>query len=114
MPESASGWGVCSWGVPAPVSAPGGEGGGSLLQGFVPRGVCLVCLVCSRGREWYPIMHWGRPPPLWTESQAPVKTLPWPNFVAADKYQLVHTTVYSAKKPPKLAHYHRQLLRVID
>ena len=23
------------------------------------------------------------PPPLWTESQTPVKTLPWPNFVAA-------------------------------
>ena len=22
-------------------------------------------------------------PPLWTESQTPVKTLPWPNFVAA-------------------------------
>ena len=25
------------------------------------------------------------PPPLWTESQTPVKTLPWPNFVAAGK-----------------------------
>ena len=24
-------------------------------------------------------------PPLWTESQMPVKTLPWPNFVAAGK-----------------------------
>ena len=25
-------------------------------------------------------------PPLWTESQTPVKTLPWPNFVAAGNY----------------------------
>ena len=25
------------------------------------------------------------PSPLWTESQTPVKTLPWPNFVAAGK-----------------------------
>ena len=55
--------------------------------------------VCSRGGRvcsWggclllgvggYPSMHWGRtPPPPWTESQTPVKTLPWPNFVAAGK-----------------------------
>ena len=25
-------------------------------------------------------------PPLWTESHTPVKTLPWPNFVAAGNY----------------------------
>ena len=63
--------GVCSRGVSDPrgcVFSGGGGGGG----------------VCSRG-VWYPSMHWGRHPRLWTESHTPVKTLPWPNFVAAGK-----------------------------
>ena len=65
--------GVCSGGG---VSAPGG-------------GVCSQGGVCSRGC----LLPGGggipacteadTPPPLWTESQTPVKTLPWPNFVAA-------------------------------
>ena len=28
-------------------------------------------------------------PPLWTESQTPVKTLPWPNFVAAGNEEII-------------------------
>ena len=70
--------GVCSWGV----SAPGGvcsqgvcSGGGGLVRG----GVCALgggggISACTEAD-----------PPLWTESQTPVKTLPWPNFVAAGK-----------------------------
>ena len=41
--------GVCSWGVSAP--------GGGLLWG----------VVCSGG-VWYPSMHWGRQPPMWTDT----------------------------------------------
>ena len=74
MPESASrggggsgpGGGVCSGGV----SGPGGSG----PRGCLLRGVCLV---------WSQHALRQNPPPLWTESQMPVKTLPWPNFVAA-------------------------------
>ena len=32
-----------------------------------------------------PAMHAGIAPSLWTESQMPVTTLPWPNFVAGGK-----------------------------
>ena len=47
---------------------------GDLLQGML--GYLLQCML-------------GYTPP-WTESQTPVKTLPWPNFVAAGKntYQI--------------------------
>ena len=55
--------GVWSQGVPGP--------GGSALGGAWSWGC--------------PSMHRGRSPLLWTESQTPVKTLPWPNFVAAGK-----------------------------
>ena len=51
--------GVCSQGVSAP--------GGCLLPG----GGIPACTEADT--------------PLWTESQTPVKTLPWPNFVAAGK-----------------------------
>ena len=105
MPESASWGGVSAWGV----SAPGGcllLGGVCLLQGGVcSRGVgvcsggCLlwagVCSqggvysggVCSRGGRWcsIPACTEADSPPLLTESQTPVETLPWPNFVAAGK-----------------------------
>ena len=67
--------GVCSWGV----SAPGGVcSGRCLLLGGCLLGGCLL-------PGGYPSMQWGRhpPSPLWTELQTPVKTLPWPNFVAA-------------------------------
>ena len=45
---------------------------------------------CSRGGEGsgIPACTEADTPPLWTESQTPVKTLPWPNFVAAGKYNL--------------------------
>ena len=56
------------------VSAPGGVCSGGMSA---PGGVC------SWGVGVYPSMHWGRHPNLWTESHTPVKTLPWPNFVAA-------------------------------
>ena len=67
------------------VSAPGG---GCLLWGVsAPRGVSAPGVstpggVCSRGVS----QHALRQTPLWTESQTPVKTLPWPNFVTAGNY----------------------------
>ena len=83
------GGGLCSGGV----SAPGGvwSGGGVSSPGggvSAPRGSALWGGIWSRG---WPLL-WGgvvsqhalrQTPPLWTESQTPVKTLPWPNFVAA-------------------------------
>ena len=95
--------GCLLWGVSAPggVSAPRGVsalgGGSGPRRGVCPRGGLLPGRggVCSWGG-----LVWGRrgllrgggavsqhalrqTPPLWTESQTPVKTLPWPNFVAA-------------------------------
>ena len=91
MPESASRGvsdpgGVCSRGVSARGEGGLLQGGGCLLQGCLLWGV-----VCSWG-----VSAWGgvvvsqyalrqTSPPRWTESQTPVKTLPWPNFVAAGK-----------------------------
>ena len=93
------GWGVCSGGgvstpgggvsasrgVSVPgwgVSAPGGVSalgdllwGGLLLGGVCSQGGCLL-----PGKVWYPSMHWGRHPPLWTEWQTGVKILPWPQL----------------------------------
>ena len=106
LEESASrGGGVCSGGS---VCSRGVSAGGCLLLGgrgcllwgvsalgvSAPRGVSATrgCLlqggVCSQGEclllgGMYPSMHWGRHPHLLTKSQTPVKTLPWPNFVAA-------------------------------
>ena len=92
--------GVCSGGCllrgvsgPRGCLLPGGvssRGGCLLPGGCLLRGTVCSGGVCS-GRGcllWgvYPSMHWGRHPPLWTESQTPVKTLPWPNFVAAGNY----------------------------
>ena len=73
---SASG-GVCSGGQSGPRGV-GGSGpvpGGLLLGGSAPRGVSQHALRQNT-------------PPLWTESQTPVKTLPWPNYVAAGKYTI--------------------------
>ena len=78
------------WGVSAPRGVSGPRGGvwsrwGVWSQGGVCSGGLL--LGGSGPGGWYPSMHWGRhPPPPWTESQMPVKTLPWPNFVAAGNY----------------------------
>ena len=93
--------GVCSggcllWGVSAP-SAPGG----CLLRGCLLRGCllwgCLLwgCLLWGcllQGGVWSQgvgvvSQHALRQTPPWTESQMPVKTLPWPNFVAAFNYR---------------------------
>ena len=81
--SALGGCGVCSWegvwclllggGV---VSVPGG----CLLWGVSAPGGC----VCSGGGG-IPACTEADTPPLWTESQMPVKTLPWPNFVAAGK-----------------------------
>ena len=65
---------VCSWGV----SAPGGAcSGGCLLLGGIS---ALGGGVCSGGG--IPTCTEADTPPLLTESQTPVKTLPCPNFVA--------------------------------
>ena len=83
---STMGGRVCSWGVyPLGVCLLPGV---CLLQGGVCSEVgCLLQGVCSWGVSapggWYPSMHSGRHPPVWTESQMPIKTLPWPNFVVA-------------------------------
>ena len=64
-------------------------GGGGLVPGEV---VCLVRGGSAPGGGvsgpggGIPACTEAEPPPLWTESQTPVKTLPWPNFVAAGKY----------------------------
>ena len=74
---SALGEGVSA---PGRVSAPGG----CLLPGS---GVSAPGGVCSRGvsapRGCIPGCTEAENPPLWTESQTSVKTLPWPNFEAA-------------------------------
>ena len=90
------GGGVCSWGVSTP--------GGCLLLGGV--GLLRRCLLLGAsaprgGLLWRGLLRWvggvcsrgcgisacteADTPLLWTESQMPVKTLPWPNFVAAGK-----------------------------
>ena len=82
---SAPGGVVCSGGVG--VSAPGGH---LLPGGSGPEGVCSGG-VWSRGVVSQHALRQTLPPP-WTESQTPVKTLPWPNFVAAGKYALPRIT----------------------
>ena len=57
-------WGVCSWGVFA-------LGGVSAQGGF-----CSWGSVCSWGVSQHALRQTPR-----TDSQMPVKTLPWPNFV---------------------------------
>ena len=60
--------------------------GGSASGGVCSRGVsALGGGVCSQG-GCIPACTEADTPPL-TESQTPVKTLPWPNFVAAGNYQ---------------------------
>ena len=80
--------GVCL--LPGGVSTPGGvcsrggllrggvcsQGGGLLQGGLLQGGGGLL-----RGGVSQDALR--QRPPLWTESQTPVKTLPWPNFVAA-------------------------------
>ena len=64
------------------MSAPGGS---------APGGVCSGGSAPGGGVSQHALRH---PPPLWTESQTPVKTLPLPNFVAAgnkDAFLHVHS-----------------------
>ena len=78
--------GFCFWGV----SALGGVcSGGSALGGSAQGGMCLFqgvsalgVGVSAPGGCRYALRQ---TPPLLTESQTPVKPLPWPNFVAAGK-----------------------------
>ena len=67
--------GVCFWGVSAP------EGGSAL-------GSRVVSQHSLR-----------QTPPPWTESQMPVETLPWPNFVAAGNNRLVHLPSFGVATP---------------
>ena len=94
-------WDVCSWGVAAPEGCllPGG---GCLLPGGVCSWGSALGGVCSRGggvysqggclllgglllEGVYPACTEADTPTLLTESQTPVKTLPWLIFVAAGK-----------------------------
>ena len=96
---SAWSWGgVCL--VPGGSAWSGGEsawsqgglpGLGGVVSAWSWAGVCLVPGGglpgrggCLPGRGGLASQHALRQTPLlWTESQTPVKTLPWPNFVAA-------------------------------
>ena len=66
--------GLSAWGV-----------GECLLPGGSPPGGCGIP-ACTEAD-----------PPLWTESQTPVKTLPWPNFVVAGKNLLVQDQIHSSR-----------------
>ena len=76
--------GVCSRGVSAGGFWSGGVWSqGGLLQGvFSWRGLVLVS------------QHALRQTPLLTESQMPVKTLPWPNFIAAGNKKAFQQDAY--------------------
>ena len=58
-----------------------GEGLG-VVGCLVWRG-CLLPGGCVSGPGGYPSMHWGRHPSPPVDRHTLVKTLPWPNFVAA-------------------------------
>ena len=72
---------------------------------LLPGGVCLVWGGCawSWGGSGIPACTEADPPP-WTESQTPVETLPWPNFVAAGNYNFTPTThqISTFSLPPYL------------
>ena len=102
---------VCShgWSVPGGVSGPGGVClvlgevwslgvcllPGDLVWGSAPgeevwsQGGCVSAAggcVCSGGCSIPACTEADTlPSPLWTESQMPVKTLPWPNFMSAPR-----------------------------
>ena len=63
--------------------------GGICSQGGLVQGVSALG-VWSQGVVSQHALRQTLPP--WTESQTPVKTLPWPNFVAAGKYALPRIT----------------------
>ena len=73
---------VCSWGVSAPRGVSASRGASAPRGVSAPRGG-----VCSRGVSALGGIsaHTEADTPLLKESQTPVKTLPWPNFVAAGK-----------------------------
>ena len=81
--------GVPAWGVYLPrgvymhrgVPTQGCTCQGVYLPGgyTCPGGVPVQGSVPAQGEMYLP----GHPPPPWTESHTPVKTLPWSNFVAA-------------------------------
>ena len=65
---------------------PGGvwSGGVSAPGGVPSPGVCAWSGgVPGLGGSGIPACTEADPPTPWTESQTPVKTLPWPNFVVA-------------------------------
>ena len=93
-PEGCLLGGICSQGGLLPggllqgVSAPGGgvsaPGGGVCSQGGVgvsAGGLSAMGVSAPGGGVSQHVLR--QTPPLLTESQTPVKTLPWPNFVAA-------------------------------
>ena len=89
--------GGCAWSRGGGVPGPGGSGlggGGVWSQGGLVRGVCLVWGVVCLVQGGLASQHALRQTPLWTESQTPVKTLPWPNFVAAGKNLISFIRIY--------------------
>ena len=102
-PGGVPGLGGCTWsqgdvpgrGVPGPGRDVPGPRGVYLVLGEVPGpGGCLPGTPPGPDQVYPPPgTRPGTPPgpdqvhtpPPWTESQTPVKTLPWPNFVAAGK-----------------------------
>ena len=79
--------GVCSQGVSGPGGLLPGGGGYLLWGGYIP--------ACTETDT-----------PLWTESQTPVKTLPWRNFVAAGN-NISWTLVWKIKAKQVQSELHR-------
>ena len=86
--QGVSAWGVCTG---RDVCLGGLSAWGCLLRGFSARGGCLPREVCPGGMSAWGLSTQGvsaqgecllHTPPLWTESQMPMKTLPCNNYVA--------------------------------
>ena len=67
--------GSCLWSEGGSAYGSGGSalGPGGGVSAYGPMGSAF-------GPGGYPSMQWGRPPPVWTESQTRVKTKPWPQL----------------------------------
>ena len=73
----------------------------TVCQSLLPGGVYLVL---GGGLLWGGASAPEADTPPWTESQTPVKTLPWPNFVAAGKLDDYRTLKPILKFPGQSLH----------
>ena len=92
--------GVCSWGCLL--------WGGCLLLGCLLLGGVSALGGCLLPGGGIPAWTEADTSPLWTESHTPVKTLPWPNFVAAGNDTNRNVLAFSF---PRNVHYFEALPR---